>query len=158
MFSSFTAFTNRQARCVWRPCGCFERGLAFFLEDLELRELGTLPLANFVVCDVEQKDLEDFEQWESEQYDFYTLFSQKIDLSDWCEEITVLGRLDRVLIWVNKSFWDKLLISMRYFSGKFSECFPEQCGRMFVVARWICLLKDCHNLLVQSSPCFPNMF
>ena len=34
----------------------------------------------------------------SEQYDFPTLFSEKIDLSDWCEEILVVGRLDGLLI------------------------------------------------------------
>ena len=101
----------------------FERALAFFLEGLELCELVALPLSDFELCDVEQKDLEDFEQWESEQYNFSTPFSEKIDVSDWCEELLVLGRLDGLLVWVNNSFWDKLLVSMRYFSGKVSELF-----------------------------------
>ena len=93
------------------------------MEGLELCELVALPLSDFELCDVEQKDLEDFEQWESEQYNFSTPFSEKIDVSDWCEEFLVLGRLDGLLVWVNNSFWDKLLVSMRYFSGKVSELF-----------------------------------
>ena len=101
------------------------------MEGSELCELVALPLSNFELCDVGQKDLEDFEQWQSKQYNFSTLFSEKIYLSDWCAKIFVLGRLDGLLIWVNNSFWDKLLVSMRCFLGNFSDCFSEQCGKMF---------------------------
>ena len=99
-------------------------------EGLELGELVSLPLADFELCDVEQRDLEDFELWESEKYNVSTFFSEKLDLSDWCAAIIVLGRLDRLLMWVNNSFWDKFLVSMRHVSDKFSDCFSEQCGRM----------------------------
>ena len=40
----------------------FESALAFFWEGLELCELVALPLSDFELCDVEQKDLEEFEQ------------------------------------------------------------------------------------------------
>ena len=38
-----------------------------------------------------------------------TLFSEKNDLSHCCADISVSGRLDRLLIWVNNSIWDKYL-------------------------------------------------
>ena len=40
----------------------FERALGFFSEGFELYELGALLLAVFELCDVGQKDLENFEQ------------------------------------------------------------------------------------------------
>ena len=92
----------------------FERALGFFSEGFELYELGALLLAVFELCDVGQKDLENFEQWESEKYDFSTAFSKKFDLSDWCAEILWL---DGLCIGVNSSFWHKLLVSMRYSSS-----------------------------------------
>ena len=73
----------------------FERALAFFLEGLELCELVALPLSQTLSYVMSSRKI-----WkrESEQYDFSTLFSEKIDLSDWCEELLVLGRLDGLLI------------------------------------------------------------
>ena len=125
MFSSFMAFTSTKVRSVRRPCG-----RARFWEKTRFlfRRFWALLLAVFELCDVEQKDLENFEQWECEKYNFSTAFSGKFDLADWRAEILWL---DGLFIGVNNSFWHKLLVSMRYSSSKFSDCFCEHCRRMF---------------------------
>ena len=74
---------------------------------------------------------------------FLLPFQKKKHLSDCRAEILVLGRLDGLLSRVNNSFWDKLPVSIRYFLRKFSDCFSELYGGIFVLISKRLILAPC---------------
>ena len=97
----------------------FERALSIFSEGVELYKPRAWLLVDFERCDIKKKDLSNTI--------FPLPFQKKNYLLDWCAGILVLLRFDGLLIGVIIPLW---LVSIRYFSGRFPDCFSEHYSSM----------------------------